>query len=322
LVSPLQEGTPVSEMPTTVLGSGLSVVQFGLVLGLSVALFAFWGGPLWTAPSDASHVVRFAVSYLAVPPLLVGMLLAVRRFNWTRWLTGLGAIWAIKLVATWGLYTALAGGTATTYEPAQSSASPHADAAPAVTGYRAAADVFESGTIRGTVVRDGAPVVGALVAIDHPAAGADPPAGREVDLEIRDGAYARPLYWVSVADELRVTNRDTRLYTVHLHGEGGTASNQPAPANTAGVPLTIPEPGLYTARSDGEVAAETRLLVVDHPYVAITDETGAFEIALVPLGATRLYAVAVDRDQLTRSGATVQVAGASVAQVEIDVGGS
>ena len=112
-------------------GTGLPAAPYALIVVISVALFMVWGGLLWRAPREASHVWRFAVSYLVVIPLAAVALLAVRRLTWAHVTAATGSIWAIKLLVTATLYMFLARGTNTRLEAAPvSSASLHHPPAP------------------------------------------------------------------------------------------------------------------------------------------------------------------------------------------------
>jgi hypothetical protein len=88
---------------------GLTRGQFLAILGLSLVLFAFVGGPVWAHVRDR-HGVRIAVSY-AVIPLAAGI--ALRRNHGARPGLLLGAtvvIALIKLVLTAALLVVLALG--------------------------------------------------------------------------------------------------------------------------------------------------------------------------------------------------------------------
>jgi len=78
---------------------GLGRTQFFLILGVSVALFTFVGGPAWRHLHDP-HFLRIAVSY-AVIPLGVGAAFAYNRDRRVGLAFAASAVIAlIKLVAT------------------------------------------------------------------------------------------------------------------------------------------------------------------------------------------------------------------------------
>jgi len=78
---------------------GLSLAQSMLVLAASMLIFAFLGGPFWSAPRQG-FPLRVFVSYLAIPPLVVILL----RWNGVRsWATALFAasvLGSLKFAAT------------------------------------------------------------------------------------------------------------------------------------------------------------------------------------------------------------------------------
>ena len=53
---------------------------WAIILVVSVALFTFWGGPVFTAPS-LSHGGRLLVSYLFIPVAVCVVLLWQRRWE-------------------------------------------------------------------------------------------------------------------------------------------------------------------------------------------------------------------------------------------------
>jgi hypothetical protein len=86
---------------------GLSRAQFFAILGGSIALFAFVGGPVWTHVRD-SHFARITVSYGAIP---IAVAVALHRNGKARPLTIVVAsavVALLKLVATAALLVGLA----------------------------------------------------------------------------------------------------------------------------------------------------------------------------------------------------------------------
>ena len=86
---------------------GLTRAQFLVILGLSVVLFVFVGGPVWTHLRDG-HFARIAVSYGVIPPAVA---VALRRSGRVRPLVVVGAsavIALVKLVVTAALLVAVA----------------------------------------------------------------------------------------------------------------------------------------------------------------------------------------------------------------------
>lgn len=292
-------------------GSGLPIVPYLFVLFSSIGLFLVWNGLLWNAPREASHVERFAVSYLAVIPIAAALLLAFRRLGWTHLITTTGSVWAIKMVVTAVLYEAVARGTATNL---------HAIAPPRPqivqargAEYRPAASAFASGVIQGRVLRAGQPVSGALVFLDEPAPGLAVPAAEPLRMEIRGSAYERSLYVAHSDDEAQLWNHDAVLHTAHFYSKGNIPKNRPTPPSVIAQPFELPEPGLYHVRCDNHPGEATWLLVVDHPYLTHSAADGSFTLAQVAAGPVRVVAVEVDEQGAYRAEgrATVRVGASS-----------
>jgi plastocyanin len=281
-------------------GSGLPAPALLGLLTVSVGLFLVYNGLLWRAPREASHVARFAVSYLAVVPLAAGALLALRRLTWTHLVTSTGVVWAAKMVITAVLYQAFARGTATQLQAVAPPATAITSASrPRPTEYHAAAS-FASGAIHGRVTRQGRPVAGAVVFLDAPAAGRPAPAPGRVDLAIHASSYAAPLYLAHVDDEIRVANKDGALHTFHVSGAGRLPPNRPVPPEAESPAFSIPDPGVYHVHCDNHPGESTWIVVVDHPYAVVTGDDGAFSLDGVPAGDARVSAVAASPSEGAR----------------------
>lgn len=299
-------------------GSGLPLGAFIALLSASIGLFLVWNGLLWRAPREASHVSRFAVSYLAVLPLGAALLLALRRFTWPHLVTTTGAVWAIKLVVTAGLYEAFARGTATQLVAAPPPATALLSAAPRRDDYRAATS-FSAGAVRGHVRRGGERIAGAVVFLDRPAPGRAAPAPETVDLVISGSRYAEPLYLARVDDAIRVLNRDGVLHIAHVTGAGTTPPNRPVPPFAEPQRLSLPEPGLYHVRCDNHPGEAAWIVVVDHPYAVRSDAGGAFALEGVPAGDARLVVAAAEGPVLRRAELHAVVRPSQTTELSIDL---
>lgn len=278
--------------PKASLDLGLPAALYAAVVAFSVALFLTWGGLLWSAPREASHVGRFAVSYLAVIPAAAALLAALRRFSWTRLITATAAAWALKLIITSVLYIALARGTAVELHASETTPPRRSAAKDSHSEYQAAAPGFAAGGVRGVVTRGGAPVAGAIVFIDAPRPGRAPGEPQAAELVIERSRYAAPIYLATTVGGATVSNRDGSLHTVHLYRDGKGVANDPLPASPAPHALRIPDEGVYRIRCDNHPDEATTLVVVDHPYATRTDAAGAYSLAAVPAGPITLVAVA------------------------------
>lgn len=298
-------------------GTGLSILAYTALVTLSVALFLFVGGALWKAPREATHLARFAVSYLAVIPVGALLLAASRRLSWAHLVATTGSVWALKMVITVVLYQAFAPGTAT--ELVSAAPPPPSAAVTRSTEYRPAAGPFAQGTIHGRVVQSGRPVVGAIVYLDAPGPGMPVFAASSVDLVVQGSRYEKPIYLVQGEDRVRLINRDSSLHTLHFHGPGRLPANRPLPPSAEPQTLELPDPGFYQVRCDNHPGEGAWIVVADHPYVTITDEGGEFTLAAAPLGQARVVAVAAGHGGAQRADARVTVAQGEVSQLTLDL---
>ena len=298
-------------------GTGLSVTSFALITALSVAVFIVWGGLLWRAPREASHVMRFAVSYLIVIPVAALALWAARRWSWGHLLAATGLVWCAKLLLTAGVFLVVARGTAVEYHPAEATApSPRTASAPAA-GYAPAAGSFARGDVAGRVTALGQPLAGAVVWIEKPAPGAPAPAPASVELVIEGGRHRAPLSLVRAGDAVRVKSRDAGLHTAHLLRDGRAVTNQSMPPGGT-VTLPLRGPGVYQIRCDNHARETAWLVVVDHPYAARTGEDGRFLLADVPAGAATLAEASIQGGGIARTSRPITVAAGAPATIEIE----
>jgi hypothetical protein len=278
-------------LPRTIPGTGLSPAALGALVAASTALFLMYGGLLWRAAPEASHVGRFAVSYLAVPPAAALLLVAARRLSRSHLAAATGVVWGVKLVVTSVLYLGLARGTAQVPVAAPRPVLPASAPAATVIEYRSAQAEFSRGDIRGTVRRGGVPVAGAVVLLDRPLPGLPAAPAGAVTLAIAGSRYGAAAYLVPAGAGLQVTNADTRLHTLHLYDAGRAVLNMPVPAAFGPRTVAPLEPGIYEARCDTHETERAAVVVVDHPYATTTSAAGELALASVPAGPVTLVIV-------------------------------
>ena len=277
--------------PKTVPGTGLSPLPYILLVTFSVVLFLYWGGPLWAAQRETSHVMRFLVSYAAVIPAAAGLLLLARRFTWSHLTAATASTWAIKLMFTSTVYLAIARGTALIPVPA-----PLPQSSSTQTGttyeYHAVKGEFANGTVKGAVVLKDTPASGAVVLIDKPLPGAElADAAGPLHLWVGGSRYSEMIYLGQVGQDLDIDNKDPLLHTLHLYDRGRTAHNVPVPAGEKPRSLQMPEPGVYEMRCDTHVTERAAMVIVDHPYIVRADVGGQFTLNHVPVGPVNLVVV-------------------------------
>ena len=255
------------------------------IVAMATLAFLFWGGPLWRAAPGTSHVARIAGSYLIVIPLVLAALLVARRASWMHLLSGVGIVWAAKLVITATAYAYLAPGSGTRYAPDRPWEARSAE--PDDPRLKVAAPTQGSGEVAGVVLDQGEPVMGAAIVLDDQEGTRAAPSAVDVVLVIDHSHYSQPIYRVSSVDRLVVGNRDALLHTLRVTKEGRAVANIPIPAGSSERRVSIPEAGVYELSCENH-PEEQAWLVVDRPYVAQTDAQGRFELHGVPAGSHRM----------------------------------
>jgi len=89
--------------------------------------------------------------------------------------------------------------------------------------------------------------------------------------------------------QLSLKSSDATLHTVHM--DGAATFNLPFPFPDRVSTRNMPAPGLVHLRCNGgHVWMNAEMMVVSHPYYAVTDESGRFEFTDVPPGTYQIVA--------------------------------
>ena len=88
---------------------------------------------------------------------------------------------------------------------------------------------------------------------------------------------------------LQMQSSDATLHTIHM--EGAASFNLPFPFPNQVVSRNMSSPGLVHLRCNGgHVWMNAEMMVIPHPYYAVTDESGNFELTAVPPGTYQIMA--------------------------------
>jgi hypothetical protein len=88
---------------------------------------------------------------------------------------------------------------------------------------------------------------------------------------------------------LSMQSSDATLHTIHM--DGAASFNLPFPFVNKVTTRTMSQPGLVHLRCNGgHVWMNAEMMVVPHPYYAVTDESGRFEFTDVPPGNYQIVA--------------------------------
>ena len=89
--------------------------------------------------------------------------------------------------------------------------------------------------------------------------------------------------------DLQMKSSDATLHTIHM--DGAASFNLPFPFTNQITTRTMSTPGLVNLRCNGgHVWMNAEMMVVPHPYYAVTDESGRFEFTSVPPGTYQIVA--------------------------------
>jgi Polysaccharide lyase family 4, domain II len=101
--------------------------------------------------------------------------------------------------------------------------------------------------------------------------------------------YEPHILLVPVGATLQMKSSDATLHTIHM--EGAATYNLPFPFPNQIITRSMPAVGLVDLKCNGgHTWMNAEMFVVQHPYYAVTDESGRFELTDVPAGDYELVA--------------------------------
>ncbi len=108
-------------------------------------------------------------------------------------------------------------------------------------------------------------------------------------LDQRFCRYEPHILVVPAESELQMKSSDATLHTIHM--DGAATYNLPFPFTNQIITRKMPTVGLVSLRCNGgHTWMNAEMFVVPHPYYAVTDESGKFELSDVPPGEYQLVA--------------------------------
>lgn len=87
-----------------------------------------------------------------------------------------------------------------------------------------------------------------------------------------------------IGDTLEIHNSDPILHNTHIMLGGKTFLNVAQLPGSRPIPKTLQRAGLHVIRCDKHTFRTGALQVFDHPYFAVTDEFGNFQLPQLPVG--------------------------------------
>ena len=104
----------------------------------------------------------------------------------------------------------------------------------------------------------------------------------------RKCAFMPRISTMQVETLLEVGNDDPVLHNTHIRNQNRTILNVAMVPFGRTIQKTVKEPGLLKLQCDAHRFMEGYTVVFEHPYFAITDETGRFRIPGLPPGIRRI----------------------------------
>jgi len=129
--------------------------------------------------------------------------------------------------------------------------------------------------------------------------------------------YAPHVLLVPAATSIKVLNGDGILHNVHTYGRVNPPVNIAQPAFKKEVSIQLDEPESLPVKCDTHEWMNGVIVVMEHPYYARTDESGAFRLSDVPPGE---HTVKVWHEKLGEKTATVKVPPGKEARVDFTLG--
>lgn len=108
----------------------------------------------------------------------------------------------------------------------------------------------------------------------------------------------------AAGSQLEITNGDPVLHNTHIFKDRSTFLNVALPSGRKAIRKPLPSAGRLDVRCDAHKFMQSTMHVFAHPYFAVTDDTGQFELTRVPPGT---YQLRVWHETLGTQVMTVQV---------------
>lgn len=134
----------------------------------------------------------------------------------------------------------------------------------------------------------------------------------------KECSYVPHVQVAPVGSEVSITNSDPILHNIHAYGGERTLFNiaQP-PVGNLEFRKALKDTGVVKVVCDVHDWMAAYIYVVDHPYVAVSDSTGAFSIPDLPPGTYELAAWHEALGEITK---TVTVTAGATARADFEIG--
>jgi hypothetical protein len=144
-----------------------------------------------------------------------------------------------------------------------------------------------------TLLIDGASrsIEGVIVSLDEVAKGKPFSKEEVLVFENNDCRFRPRVSGIIAGTQLEIRNTDPIMHNTHIRKEnrfGTTVVNVAQPAGAKVIRKSLQESGVLDIRCDAHPFMYASIHIFEHPYFAVTDETGQFQLTHVPPGKYRL----------------------------------
>ena len=164
------------------------------------------------------------------------------------------------------------------------------------------------------VVGENKGIKNAVVSIANISNGKD--FGEAMVLDQKECVYTPHIVLTPAGSELEILNNDGILHNIHTYSEANPAFNQAQPKFKKTLKKKFDQPEVVRVECDAHGWMKGWIVVMDHPYYAVTDGEGKFSLSDVPAGE---YEVKIWHETLgeTMQKVTVEAGGDASLAVEL-----
>ncbi len=164
------------------------------------------------------------------------------------------------------------------------------------------------------VVGENKGIKNAVVSISNISNGKD--FGEAMVLDQKECVYTPHIVLTPTGSELEILNNDGILHNIHTYSEANPAFNQAQPKFKKKLKKKFDQPEVVRVECDAHGWMKGWIVVMEHPYYAVTDGEGKFSLSDVPAGE---YEVKIWHETLgeTMQKVTVEAGGDASLAVEL-----
>ena len=164
------------------------------------------------------------------------------------------------------------------------------------------------------VVGENKGIKNAVVSISNISNGKD--FGEAMVLDQKECVYTPHIVLTPAGSELEILNNDGILHNIHTYSEANPAFNQAQPKFKKKLKKKFDQPEVVRVECDAHGWMKGWIVVMEHPYYAVTDGEGKFSLGDVPAGE---YEIKIWHETLgeTMQKVTVEAGGDASLAVEL-----